>query len=275
MINTTRKNTRLKNTRGFTLGALALLGVAALALPVHAQDAAGGDNGKPITLNMQNVSIQASLRALFTSAGIRNYQIDPQVQGFANINVGDVPFTTALRQLLSQATPPATFEVENGIYHVKVQQAAPPPAPTVVTPTTIADNAGGGSTSTTPHQYYKIPIDKYDAYYIAQLLGDSQPVIQVEANQVIAGGGNRGGQGGGFGNQGGGFGNQGGFGGNSFGGGLSAPVTSIGGTNGFGGGNSGGGQGGFGGGGRGFGGGGFGGGGGTFGGGGYGGGRGY
>ncbi len=258
MINTTRKN-----TRGLALGALALLGIAALALPVHAQDAGGGDNGKPITLNLLNVPIQASLRTLFSSAGIRNYQIDPQVQGFANINVGDVPFTTALRQLLSQATPPATFEIENGIYHVKVQEAAAPPTLTVVTPTTVAEGTTDAATnSTTPKQYYKIPIDKYDAYYIAQLLGDAQPIVQVQANQVIGGGNTQGGQGGGFGNQGGGYGNQGGLGG-SFGGGLSAPVTSIGGANGFGGG-------GFGGGGRGFGGGGFGGGG--FGGGGFGGG---
>lgn len=247
-----------KKISPFTLGALALLGAAALAAPVHAQDA-GADNGKPITLNLLNVPIQASLRTLFSSAGIRNYQIDPQVQGFANINVGDVPFTTALRQLLSQATPPATFEVENGIYHVKVQEAAPPPPPTIVPGTSIAPDGLTASTSTTPKQYYKIPIDKYDAYYIAQLLGDGQQIIQVEANQVI-GGGNQGGQNGQNGNQ---RGNQGGFGGQ--GGGLSAPVTSISGGGfgggGFGGGGGGFGGGGFGGGGRGFGGGGFGGGG--------------
>ena len=241
---------KIKNTRPFALGAIALLGVAAFALPVRAQDA-GADNGKPITLNMQNVSMQASLRALFTSAGIRNYQIDPQVQGFANINVGDVPFATALRQLLSQATPPATFEIENGIYHVKVQEAAPPPAPTVAPFTSIDGDTttGGASTSAIPKQYYPIGINKYDAYYIAQLLGDSQPIIQVESNQVIGGGNgqqgnNRGGQGGQ-----GGYGGQGGF-----GGGLSAPVTSIGGGGfggggfgggGFGGGGFGGGRGGF------------------------------
>ena len=256
-----------KKISPFTLGALALLGAAALTLPVRAQDA-GADNGKPITLNLLNVPIQASLRTLFSSAGIRNYQIDPQVQGFANINVGDVPFTTALNQLLSQATPPATFEIENGIYHVKVKEVAPPPQATVVPPTTIDANGTGPSTSTVPKQYYKIPVDKYDAYYIAQLLGDSQQIIRVESNQVIAGGGGQGGnRGGGFGGQGGGFGGQGGgFGGQGgYGGGLSAPVTSIGGGGfggsggGFGGGGSGGG--GFGGGGgRGFGGGGFGGG---------------
>lgn len=254
MINTTRKN-----TRGLALGALALLGIAALALPVHAQDAGGADNGKPITLNLLNVPIQASLRTLFSSAGIRNYQIDQGVQGFANINVGDVPFTTALRQLLSQATPPATFEIENGIYHVKVQEAAAPPTLTVVPPTTVAEGSGdAATTSTTPKQYYKIPVDKYDAYYIAQLLGDAQPIIQVQANQVIGGGNTQGGQGGGYGNQGGQGGGYGGQGGGygSQGGGLSAPVTSIGGG-GFGG--SGFGGGGFGGGG--FGGGGFGGGG--------------
>ena len=245
---------KLKNTRPFALGAIALLGAAALALPVRAQDA-GADNGKPITLNLLNVPIQASLRTLFTNAGIRNYQIDPQVQGFANINVGDVPFATALRQLLSQATPPATFEIENGIYHVKVQEAAPPPPPTLAPSTAIGGDTTA-STSSTPKQYYPIGINKYDAYYIAQLLGDSQPIIQVQSNQVIGGSSQQGGQGGS--SQQGGYGGQGGF-----GGGLSAPVTSIGGG-GFGGGSTFGGGGfsggGFGGGRGGFSGGGFGGG---------------
>ena len=116
-------------------------------------------------------------------------------------------------------------------------------------------------------RFYKIPIDKYDAYYIASLLQVTQGVIPVGVNDVVASGGGQGGFGqgqqggrqgqGGFGQgQQGGRGGRGGFGGNT-GGGFGGNTGGFGGsTGGFGGGTS------FGGGGTSFGGGGFGGGGG-------------
>lgn len=253
------KNT-VKNA-ALALGALALLGGPSAA-PVRAQDAAAtaADSGKPITLNLINVPVQASLRTLFNSAGIRNYIIDSDVQGFANINVSEVPFSLALRQMLSSVNPPLTFDIENGAYHVKVQRATPPPAPTIVPPSTTVAGADetGTSTADQPKRFYRIPIDKYDAFYIASLLG-ATGIVRVGVNEVIPAGGQVGSQGGG------GFG--GGFGGGSQGGFGGGPnVSSFGGGGGsFGGGSS------FGGGGGSFGGGGFGGGNG----GGYGGGRRY
>ncbi len=215
------------------LGVLTLLGVGLVSSPVRAQDAAAtAEPSKPISLNLVNVAVQASLRTLFTSAGIRNYIIDSDVQGFANINVSDVPFSLALRQLLSSVNPPLTYDVENGTYHVKVQRAAPAPAPTIAT-TIIANNDGTSPNvdPNAPKRFYHIPIDKYDAYVIAQLLG-AQGIVQVPVNFVQEsggstggnnGGGNRGFGGaaggitsvGGNGNRGGGFGG----GGNSYGGG--------------------------------------------------------
>jgi len=262
-------NKNIVKNAALALGALALLGGPSAA-PVRAQDAAAtaADSGKPITLNLINVPVQASLRTLFNSAGIRNYIIDSDVQGFANINVSEVPFSLALRQMLSSVNPPLTFDIENGAYHVKVQRATPPPAPTIVPPsTTVAstDNSGADPTGSEPKRFYRIPIDKYDAFYIASLLG-ATGIVRVGVNEVIPAGGQVGSQGGG--GFGGGFGggNGGGFGGGNGGGFGGGPnVSSFGGGNGgFGGGNS------FGGGGR-FGGGGFGGGNG----GGYGGGRRY
>ncbi len=234
------------------LGALALLGGPSAA-PVRAQDATAtaADSGKPITLNLINVPVQASLRTLFNSAGIRNYIIDSDVQGFANINVSEVPFSLALRQMLSSVNPPLTFDIENGAYHVKVQRATPPPAVTIATTTTnVAADDAGTSTADQPKRFYRIPIDKYDAFYIATLLG-ATGIVRVGVNDVIpagGGGGNTGGQGG-FGGTGGGggFGGSGGFGGpnvSSFGGGGG----SFGGGSSFGGGGFGGGGGGFGGG---------------------------
>ncbi len=248
---TSRKNAA-KNS-ALMLGALALLGGLSAA-PVRAQDAAAtaAESGKPITLNLINVPIQASLRTLFSSAGIRNYIIDSDVQGYANINVSEVPFTLALRQMLSSVNPAATFDIENGAYHVKVQRATPPPAVTIVPPsTTVAstDNPGADPTGSEPKRFYRIPIDKYDAFYIATLLG-ATGIVRVGTNDVIPAGG---GQGSGQGGQGGGFGGSpnvstvggGGFGGGSsgFGGGSSGGFG--GGSSGFGGGNSGGSGGGY------------------------------
>lgn len=237
---TSRKNAA-KNS-ALMLGALALLGGLSAA-PVRAQDAAAtaAESGKPITLNLINVPIQASLRTLFSSAGIRNYIIDSDVQGYANINVSEVPFTLALRQMLSSVNPAATFDIENGAYHVKVQRATPPPAVTIVPPsTTVAstDNPGADPTGSEPKRFYRIPIDKYDAFYIATLLG-ATGIVRVGTNDVIPAGG---GQGSGQGGQGGGFGGGLGSSGGGFGG--SPNVSTVGGggfgsSGGFGGGSGG------------------------------------
>lgn len=241
----------------FALGALALLGGSLVAAPARAQDA-GAASDKPITLNLKNVPIKTALQLLFTSAGIHNFTIAPDVFGNANIQVQDIPFTTALNTLLGSVG--AAFTVDNGSYNVTVKRPTPPPAATI-SPTpggnTIVGNPGeSASTADQPKRFYPIPINKYDAYYVALLLG-SQGIVRVGVNDVIpaaqAGGGNgQGGQGG-----------QGGFGGSP-----SSGITSIGGAGGIGGGFGGGGFGGGGGrGGYGGGGGGFGGGGGGFGGG--------
>ena len=159
-----------------------------------------------------------------------------------------------MTQLLSSAN--ATFTVENGSYNVTVKRPTPPPA-AVISPTpngtTVVGNGDTASTTDQPKRFYPIPINKYDAYYIALLLG-AQGIVRVGVNDVIAaaqaGGGNGQGGQGGFGQ-----GGQGGFGGTP-----SSGITSLGGGGG-GRGGFGGGGGGFGGGGGGFGGGGFGGGG--------------
>lgn len=228
------------------LGAAALAGLSLAASPVRAQDAGTADSGKPISLNLINVPVQTALRTLFSSAGIRNYSIDPGVQGYANINVSDVPFSLALRQLLNSGNPPLDFSLMNGIYQIKVAAPTPTPAVTVTPGQGAIDPV---STADQPKRLYVIPIDSYDASQIAQLVGQSG-IIFVGANTVVgtsAGGqGSQGGQGQGVG------GNRGGGG---FGGGLGggSPVTTIGGGGIGGGGGFGGGIGG-----GGFGGGGFG-----------------
>lgn len=243
-----------KTTTLLALGALSLIGLPMLAAPASAQEVGAADGAKPISLNLINVPIQTALRTLFSSAGIRSYNIDSGVQGYANINVSDIPFSVALRQLLSSGNPPLTFSVDNGVYQIKVQAATPAtPATTVVAPAAGAEVASADQ----PKRYYTIPIDSYDAFYIAQLVGQTG-IVEVLPNYPS--GSSQTGQGGQQGQ-------QGGFGGQRGGGGFGGPsgITSVGGAGigGFGGGGMGGfggGGGGFGGGGGGYGGGGFGGG---------------
>ena len=234
-------------------GTAALLGASLAAAPVRAQDAGTSDNSKPISLNLINVPVQTALRTLFSSAGIRNYSIDPGVQGYANISVSDVPFSVALRQLLNSGNPPLDFSLTNGIYQIKVAQ--PPAAPAVSVAAKTDSTSDTASSTTQPKRFYTLPVNSYDAYYIATLVGQTG-VIEVIPNYPAGGGGQTGAGGQGGQNGRGGFGGGLGGGGTSggFGGGLSAPVTTVGGG-GFGGGSFGGGSfggGGFGGGGRGY-----------------------
>ncbi len=228
------------------LGGVVLLSSAALAPAVRAQDAAAGEPTKPISLNLHNVPIQTALQLLFTGAGIRNTSIDSDVQGSANITVSDVPFNLALRTLLGSVNPPLTYDIVDGVYKVKVLRAVAPPAPPVVSTTPVIDaNATGNAPADGPKRFYHIPIDKYDAYYIARLLG-AQGIVQVGINDVVQAGGGQGNNGGGNNNRQGGFGGGSsfgggsGFGGGSFGGGSGPNITSIGGASGggFGGGSS-------------------------------------
>lgn len=231
------------------LGALVLLGGSFAAAPARAQDA-GAASDKPITLNLQNVPIKTALQLLFKSAGITNFSIAQDVQGSANISV-NAPFSVALTQLLNSAN--ATFSVENGSYNVTIKRPTPPPTPAIAPiGTTVVGGGPESDTSGLPRKYYPIPINKYDAYYIAYLLG-AMGVVKVDVNGVLPSsfGGSTTGQGG-----------QGGFGGQ---GGPAGGITSVGGGfggsgggGGFGGGRGGGfgGGGGYGGGGGGYGGGG-------------------
>jgi len=231
------------------LGTLVLLGGSFAAAPARAQDA-GAASDKPITLNLNNVPIKTALQLLFKSAGIRNFTIANDVFGNANIQASEVPFTTALSQMLNSVG--ATFTVENGSYNVAVKRPTPPPTTTLSpTPngTTIVGSSDTASTADQPKRFYPIPINHYDAVLLAAILGQ-QGLVRVDVNGILPSA---------FGGQGTGQGGQ---------GGPASGITSVGGgIGGIGGGIGGGRGGGFGGGGFGGGGGGYGGGGGGFGGG--------
>ena len=226
------------------LGGVFLLSGVMIAPGVRAQDAGTGEPTKPISLNLHNVPIQTALQLLFTGAGIRNTSIANDVQGYANITVSEVPFSLALRTLLNSVNPPLTYDVVDGVYQVKVLRAVVPPAAPVISTVPVVDpNSTGSGAADGPKRFYRIPIDKYDAYYIARLLG-SKGIVEVGVNDVYPATGGQGNNGGNNRQGGGGFGGNSGFGGGGGFGGSSGPnITSVGGsTGGFGGGGFGGGN---------------------------------
>lgn len=218
-------------------GACAVLMLAVPTGSAQAQAAGGAVSTKPISLTFQNAPIQAVLKTLFSSVGVNN-SIDPNVQGTVNIDVRDVSFDVALRQLLRAANPPLSYDITDGVYHISVKNNNGPDPNT-------QQPAQAQSTAPLPEGYhaYRIPIDHYDAAYIASLLSKARGGLTVVMPNFVyaSGGGQGGGQGGrGGGGQGGGFGGGGGGGIGGGGGGFGGGGGGIGGGGGFGGGGGGG-----------------------------------
>ena len=248
------RNTTMKvNKRTVGLVCLAMIAVCGLApLPTRAQGGAGGQTIPSV--QFENADIRDALKVLFKAVGA-NYSVAPEVQGLVTANLSNVPFETALRNLLNQVN--STYRIEGGIYNIILKP--------VETPTPVGTGDLGAATTRT-NPIVKIRIKHADPALIVEILA-ARAGIMIQPEMSTLGGGmggfGGGGMGGGFGG-----GGMGGFGGGGMGGMGGGGMGGFGGggMGGFGGGGFGGGSGGFGGGG--FGGGGFGGGSGGFGGGG-------
>jgi type II secretory pathway component GspD/PulD (secretin) len=192
------------------------------------------------SLEFSDADVRDALRALFKSVGA-NYNINSEVQGTVTVSLQNVPFDTALRNILSQVN--ATYKVEGGIYQIILK-------PTDKGPDTI--DSSEVPTTTKKNLPQRIKIKSIDPATLFKLLNaEWDPFMEPETSTTRVssnlGGGSGGGfggggfGGGGFGNSGGGFGSGGGgFG--SGGGGFGSP--SGGGGFGGGGGGFGGGRGG-------------------------------
>lgn len=235
------KTINLRHAAALAFGSLTLLASALLAPVTFAQDAAPAVPTKNITLSLHHVSILTALQSLFSGAGIRNSIIDNDVQGYVNVDLSDRPFNLALQDLLDSVNPKLTYDNSNGVYHVSVLKSAPPAPPVYVPTPAPQDPDSGGSTTDQPKRFYRIPIDKYDAYYIASLLG-AQGIVRVGINDVVPASGSGGG-GGGLSGINSGISSNRGFGGSSIFGNNGSNISSYGGTGfgstGYGGGTSG------------------------------------
>lgn len=153
--------------------------LAGALLTAGAAQAQGDAPNAPVSLDVSNAPVQIVLRSLFTSAGVRNFTIASDVQGAVNVSLSGVPFSLALRQVLSAASPPLAFDVLDGVYQVRLKTAAPPAAlPPTVAVAASAEDAG-------PDRFYKIGVKHYDAGMMADLATRPGGIILVPPNFVI------------------------------------------------------------------------------------------
>lgn len=190
------------------LGAL-VVGAFLLGAPMRALAQDPKDKIIP-SLELDQADVREALKILFKDIGV-SYTVAPDVQGTVTVRLKDVPFETALRNILSQVG--ATYAVEGGVYNIKNRTVD---APVGTTPT----DAGLGAKA---EKYpVRIPIRYADPQLVALLLGSDKPDfnLQPEYSTLQGGLGSGFGGGGGFGGMGGGFGGGGfgGFGGGGFGG---------------------------------------------------------
>lgn len=158
-----------------------------------------------VSLNVSDTPVQSVLKTLFTGAGIRNFEIDADVQGQVNLSLSDVPFALALRKTLSAVSPPLTYIVDGASYHIQAmklnltaESAAPVPTRFARLPIGIsqgeryqvrglADGDTEPGDSTQDH-FTKIGIKHYDAGAMADLITRQGGIILVPPNFVFSSG---------------------------------------------------------------------------------------
>ena len=159
-----------------------LLLPALLAVPNIGAWAQTSADSKPVTLTISQVPVQTALNLLFSSAGIRNFMIDPDVQNAGNVgslSLSGVSLSVALKQVLGSVNPPLIADLKDGIYHVHTGASASAGAET---PTRFSASA----IDTGQNTFYKIGIKHYDAGMIADALTRPGGIILLPPNFVIA-----------------------------------------------------------------------------------------
>ena len=194
------------------LAVIAAIAMGGMPLRACAQaDGGQGDVSNQViaSLDLEDVDVRDAIRALFKNVNA-NYVVAPEVQGTVTVQLKNVKFEVALRNILDQVK--ATYRIEGGIFNIIKRDE------------TVVDNTNPTApilptASKTPVRIY---INHADPLFIIMMLGSRQttaikfPEYSTLINGSMFGGSN----GGGFGGSGGGGlgGGRGGFGGG--GGGL-------------------------------------------------------
>ncbi|HEY3780741.1 MAG TPA: hypothetical protein VGL56_06645 [Fimbriimonadaceae bacterium] len=231
----------MNKTSKTLLAASLALGIV-VAMPIKASAQGPQDQNNPSQqvvsdLELQQSDVRDALKLLFKNVGV-NYSVANEVQGTITVSLHNVPFETALRNILGQVD--ATYRVEGNVYNiVKKEDTAQP--------TVTQSDDTLGQTVTAKKRLYRIKILHADPQLIFELLaGKVSATTSPEQSALVGVGGSGGGQGGGGrgGMGGGGFGG-GGMGGGGFGGGGMGGGYGGSSGGGFGGGSTGGFGGGF------------------------------
>ncbi len=152
-------------------------------------------NAKRVTLYFDNADVRYALKLLFQSAGA-NFTLDQAVHGTVMISLTDVPFRTALENVLrsTASQTPLTYRVEDGVYIVTVKQA----------PVVVEDGGGTVEQIQPKQRVVKIPLNWVDGNALALALGGTGMRLGVAGVQVMGFPNLSGGQGfgSGFGNMG-------------------------------------------------------------------------
>lgn len=184
----------------FLIGTAILSGLFALT-PIKAT-AQGEDIGSRQipSLELDAADVREALKILFRSVNV-SYSIAPDVQGLITVSLRNVPFDTALRNILGQVD--STWRVEGGVYQIIRREIANP------TPTNPTDT----NTPAPTLPVRRLKIRSADPQFIMMMLSGTQSTqLAPEMSTLFKSGGfGGGGFGGGMGG--------GGFGGGGFGGG--------------------------------------------------------
>ena len=194
----------------YLISAVLMAGLFAFA-PVKASAQDIGGQIIP-SLELDAADVREALKILFRSVNV-SYSIAPDVQGTITVSLKNVPFETALRNILNQVE--ATYRVEGGVYQIIKRE--------INTPNPTGPETGAPPPVSNPVR--RLKIRSADPQFIMLMLSGTQstgiaPEMSTVFNSRGFGGGGFGGGGmggGGFG--GGGFGGGGGWGGGGFGGG--------------------------------------------------------
>src|SRR5579862_3058585 len=141
--------------------ALAAITLGGAPLKAHAQGAGGqdGDVSNQIiaSLDLEDVDVRDAIRALFKNVNA-NYVVAPEVQGTVTIQLKNVKFEVALRNILDQVK--ATYRIEGGIFNIIKREEV------VANPTTDTQNQIT-AVAQTPRRIY---INHADPMYIIRML---------------------------------------------------------------------------------------------------------
>ncbi|HVL50889.1 MAG TPA: hypothetical protein VM754_05245, partial [Actinomycetota bacterium] len=152
----------------------AALGVVLLAAaPVKALAQEGDVGGRIIpSLELEQADVRDALKILFRNVGV-SYTIAPDVQGTVTVSLKNVPFSTALQNVLNQVN--ATYRVEGGIYSIILRET--------IAPTTQPQDLPG--TTRSNEVIRRIPIRHADPFLVMTLLsGNQSTVLEPETTTV-------------------------------------------------------------------------------------------